>query len=163
MKAPTVRAKVSAASSPAVTTSVARGSATKRAATKNGRAEEATPTVASCPESSFAQASSRAPDLASDADSISINMSVPFGKCPTPTNQGQKSGLPPYRQKRQAIRHSPTAPLAYNAKGPWGQSALGLAARHHNLNKPESKCFGRFLSFILISACANSRQESALP
>ena len=115
-----MRAKVSAASSPAVTTSVARGSATKRAATKNGRAEEATPTVASCPESSFAQASSRAPDLASDADSISINMSVPFGKCPTPTSQGQKSGLPPYRQKRQTIRHSPTAPLAYSAKGPLG-------------------------------------------
>ena len=73
-------------------------SAAKRAATKNGRAEEATPTVASCPESSFAQASSSAPDLASDADSISINMSVPFGKCRPYRQQTKGRGPGPPRQ-----------------------------------------------------------------
>ena len=126
-----------------VTTSVALGSAAKRAATKNGRAEEATPTVASCPESSFAQASSSAPDLASDADSISINMSVPFGKCR------------PYRQQTKGRGPGSTTSVKMaDVKASFGSTcwhiasrglgAIGPAAGHHNLDKPESKDFGRF-------------------
>ena len=77
-KAATWRAKATAASSPATTTSVAWGPWAKRAATRKGRAEAATPSVASVPASSFPQNASRQPDFSKVKASASMSTAISF-------------------------------------------------------------------------------------
>ena len=77
-KAATWRAKATAASSPATTTSVAWGLWAKRAAARKGRAEAATPSVASVPSSSFPQNASRQPDFSKVKASASMSTAISF-------------------------------------------------------------------------------------
>ena len=69
-----MRANVAAASSPATSTSVGCGRAAKRAATKNGRADAATPSVASCPSSIASHTGSSASDFLSVNVKASMSM-----------------------------------------------------------------------------------------
>ena len=83
--AATCCANATAASSPATTASVVWGLWANRAAVKNGRAELATPSVASSPASSLPQNASRHPERSS------ANVSESMSTVRSPFLQTQKS------------------------------------------------------------------------